>query len=125
MDESDDFCPTRPKRAKLIHAACVTVLRVDEVASMVHLIPSGAWAFVDPRRGDQFRVAVGGESDHLLRLVDFVVMEPAQEYFSMRASCRSSLPKRTEACCGPLPKFRTLYQTRLAGRNAARVRVGA
>ncbi|WP_255498135.1 hypothetical protein [Nakamurella sp. PAMC28650] len=42
MDESDDFCPTRPKRAKLIHAAlvraalihaaCVTVLRVDQVS---------------------------------------------------------------------------------------------
>ncbi len=80
MDESDDFCPTRPKRAKLIHAACVTVLRVDQVASMVHLIPSGALTFVDPRRGDQFRVAVGGESDHLLRLVDFVVMETAEEY---------------------------------------------
>jgi hypothetical protein len=51
MDESDDFCPTRPKGAKLIHAACVTVLRVDQVASMVHLITSAALTSVDPRRG--------------------------------------------------------------------------
>jgi hypothetical protein len=31
MDESDDLRPTRPKKAKLIHAAEITVLRVDEV----------------------------------------------------------------------------------------------
>jgi hypothetical protein len=47
---------------------------------MVHPVAAGSLTFVDPRQGDQFRVAVGGESDHLLRLVDFVVMEPAQEY---------------------------------------------
>ncbi len=42
MDESDDFCPTRPKKAKLIHAARVTVLRVDRVTYMVHLIAAGS-----------------------------------------------------------------------------------
>jgi hypothetical protein len=47
---------------------------------MVHLIPPGALTFVDPRRGDQFRVAVGGEPDHPLRLVDFVMMKTAEQY---------------------------------------------
>jgi hypothetical protein len=37
MDESDDFCHTGPKRAKLIHAARLTVLRVDQTGPMLHL----------------------------------------------------------------------------------------